>query len=255
MATRVTPPDLAPHGGEARALTRLALPLIGSNIAAIALTTTDTLMVGWYDVTALAGLSLAGPFFFVLFIVGSGFSFAVLPMVAAAAGAGDATRARRVTRMGLWLSVLWGLGGTVPLVLAEPILLLAGQRPDVAAEAGAYLRIAGLGLTLHVLTMCLKSFLSGLEHTRVVLWVTVGVAVLNVPLNYALIFGNLGAPGLGIRGAAVASVVVQVLSVLGLGIYAARVLPEFEIFRNLLRPDWEALAAVFPGLFRAPLWS
>ncbi|MEM9032334.1 MAG: MATE family efflux transporter, partial [Pseudomonadota bacterium] len=68
-------------GVQARALLLLGLPLIGSHIAQMAITVTDTLMLGWYDVTALAGMTVAGSVFFVFFLVGSGFAWAVMPMV------------------------------------------------------------------------------------------------------------------------------------------------------------------------------
>ena len=238
-------PDRRPLRRQAAALARLGAPLVGSHLAQIALVATDTLMMGWYDVTALAGLSLGGPMFFVLFILGSGFALAVMPMVASAAGTASDAEVRRVTRMGLWLSVLYGVIATVPLLVAEPILLALGQAPEVAHQAGLYLSIAGWGLTLHILTMVLKSYLSALELTRIVLVVTVIAALLNVPMNYALIFGHWGLPELGIRGAAISSVIVQVLSVVALALYARRRTARYELFRNLHRPDWPAFRRVF----------
>ncbi|MDD9726275.1 MATE family efflux transporter [Roseovarius sp. SK2] len=81
--------------------------------------------------------------------------------------------------------------------------------------------------------------------TQVVLWVTVAAVGLNVVVNYALIFGNWGAPEMGVRGAAVASLVVTSASFVALAVYAAKVTPEHALFRRVWRPDWEAFGQVF----------
>ena len=229
----------------ARALLTLGLPLVGANLAQIAVTTTDTIMMGWYGVTELAGLAIAGPFFFTIYILGAGFAFAVLPMVAEAAGQDDTTSARRATRMGLWLTILFCVFGMLPMLWAEPILLAMGQDPAVSREAGKYLWLVAFGLMFHSLWNVLRNFCSGLEHARVVLWVSIGAAVLNVPLNYLFIFGNFGAPELGIEGAAYASVSVSLAATVAFAIYIIVRLPAFELFKNFHRPDWEAFGKVF----------
>ena len=229
----------------ARATLALGLPLVGSHLAQYAIQVTDVVMVGRYDVTALAALTVAGSVYFVIFIVGSGFAWAVMPMVAAAAGTEDDAQVRRVTRMGLWLSALFGLVVMVPMIRSERLFLALGQEPEVARLAAAYLALVAWGIVPNLLIMVLKSYLAALEHTRVVLFVTATTAALNVALNYALIFGNWGAPELGIRGAAIASVTLQVLGVVALGLYAAVRTPEYSLFRNLARPDWEAFGRVF----------
>ena len=233
------------HGGHARALLVLGLPLIGSHLAQMAIQITDTLMLGWYSVEALAAVVLGGAIYFTFFIVGSGFAWAVMPMVASAAGTGDDTQVRRVTRMGLWLSVLFGLVSMPILIWSEPILLAIGQEPTVAAGAADYLAVVAFGLIPNLLIMALRSYLAALGRTQVVLWVTIATALLNVVLNYALIFGNWGAPELGIIGAAIASVTLQVVGLLALGAYAMIVTPEYDIFGRLWRPDWEAFGTVF----------
>ena len=174
------------------ALLALGLPLIGSHLAQIAIVVTDSLMLGWYSVEALAAITLASSAAFVLFIVGSGFAFAVLPMVAAAVAEGDETQVRRVTRMGLWMSALYGFGVMPPLIWSEPILLAIGQEPHIADLAAQYLRVFSIGMVPSLLVMVLKNYLAALERTQIVLWVTIAAALLNVLVNYALIFGNLG---------------------------------------------------------------
>jgi len=230
---------------QASALLALGGPLIGSHLAQFAITMTDTIMVGWYDVTALAGLTIAGSIYFIFFLVGSGFAWAVMPMVAAAAGTEDDVQVRRVTRMGIWLSLLFGMLVLPPLIWSEPLLLVLGQEPDVARQGALYLRIAGFGLAPSLLIMVLKSYLAALERTQIVLVVTIVSAAVNAVLNYALIFGNWGAPELGVQGAAIASVLLQVLGILGLAAYATIKTPQYQLFRNPHRPDWEAFGRVF----------
>ncbi|MEL6595652.1 MAG: MATE family efflux transporter [Pseudomonadota bacterium] len=228
-----------------KALLLLGLPLIGSHVAQMAITTTDTVMLGWYDVTALAAATLASSIFFTLFIVGSGFAWAVMPLVAAASEEGDEVQARRVTRMGLWLSMIYGIIMLPPMFFSEPIFRAIGQEADVAALAEQYLRIAGFGMLPALFVMVLKAFLSALERTQIILWVTLGAAGLNAVVNYALIFGNWGAPELGVRGAAVASVMVQLASGALLTFYVLRALPEFALFQRIWRRDAEAMGTVF----------
>ena len=249
----------------ARALLVLGLPLIGSNLAQMALHVTDTVMLGWYGTVELASAVLGASTFFIIFILGSGFALAVTPLVASALGRGDETRVRRDTRMGMWLSVLFGLC-VLPLTWwSGPIFAAAGQEPDVVRLGQDYLRIAGFGMIPALLVMVLKSFLSAFERAGIVLWATLAGVVLNVLLNWMLIFGNWGAPELGVRGAAVASVATQMLTLAVLVLYSARhpVLAPYQLFRRFWRPDPPALAQVFrlgwpiglTGLFESGLFE
>ncbi len=228
-----------------KAIWVLGMPLILSNVAQFAIHMTDTIMLGWYDVTALAASTIANTMFFVFFIVGAGFGQAVTPLVAAAVEKDDEVQVRRVTRMGLWLSIIYGLFVTIPFFWAEDILLAIGQEPDVAALAHVYLQIVIWQMIPALIVMTMKSFLAALEYTAIILWSTIGMAVMNVFFNYALIFGNWGAPELGIRGAAIASLSVTITTVLILMIYAVRKLPQFELLRNFWRSDTEIMRHVF----------
>jgi MATE family multidrug resistance protein len=228
-----------------RAIWKLGMPLILSNLAQFAIHITDTVMLGWYSVTALAASTIATTMFFVIFIVGAGFSQAVTPLVAAAAEAADEVQVRRVTRMGLWLSILYGLIVTIPFFWAEDILIAMGQDPEVADLAHIYLQIVIWQMVPALIVMTLKAFLAALEHTAIILWATIGTAVMNGFVNYALIFGNWGAPEMGIKGAAIASLTSTMVAVMILVIYTLRVLKRYQIFRNFWRSDAEVMKRVY----------
>jgi multidrug resistance protein, MATE family len=242
-----SPESIVPPGreGHVRPILALALPLIGGHLAQFAVGLTDTIMVGWYGVEELAALVLASSYHFTIFIMGSGFAWAVMPMVAAAAGTADDTQVRRVTRMGLWISILFGLAALPLYIWSRPILLALGQDPDTAAGAETYLQIIAAGLIPSLLVMTLKSYLAALGRTQVVFWVMLGAAGLNALLNWALIFGNWGAPELGIAGAAIASVILQLASLLALIAYTRAATREYLLFQRFWRPDPQAFARVF----------
>lgn len=228
-----------------KAILTLGLPLIGSHLAQILVGTTDTVMMGWYGVTELAALVLGSTYFFVMFIVGSGFAGAVMPMVAEAAASGQDRQVRRVTRMGLWLSIGYSIAVVPVFVWSDPILRLLGQEADISALAQTYLSIVVIGMIPALMIMTLKSYLSALELTIALLLGNIGVAVLNGLINYALIFGNWGAPEMGVTGAAIGSVLSNLFGALALAIYAIIRTPEHALFKRFWRIDPEAFLRVF----------
>lgn len=227
-----------------RATLTLGLPLIGGQLGQFLIQVTDTVMVGWYGVTDLAALVVATALFMLLLLFGSGFAWGVMPLAAAAAEAGDDVTVRRVTRMGFWASMGFAFLVLVPLLLTPDLFGKMGQAKNVALLADQYFSIAAWGLIPALTIMLLRSYLSALERTQVVLWVTLGSAVINAGLNWVLIFGNLGMPELGVRGAAVASIGTNVVAAIGLAIYARLSEPQHELFVRLWKPDWSALSKV-----------
>ncbi|MEO9685439.1 MAG: MATE family efflux transporter [Tateyamaria sp.] len=233
------------YSGHVRAVGILGLPLIGGHLGQIAIGVTDTIMLGRYGVNELAAMTAAGSWFFLLFLMGSGFAWAVMPMVASFHAEGDEIALRRATRMGLWLSLGFAIAAMPLMIWSEAILLALGQTEQVARDGAIYLRIAGWGIIPALIVMTFKSYLAALERTQVVLWITLAAALANVLANYAFIFGNWGAPEMGIAGAALASLITQVVSLIGIVVYALWALPEHSILVRLWRPDFEMLGKVF----------
>ena len=225
----------------------LGIPLIGSSLAQMALHVTDTVILGWYGVASLAAVVLGASSFFIVFVVGAGFAKAVMPMVAAALGRGDEAQVRRDARMGLWLSIAFGIVVLPVFWWSGPILLALGQNPEVSAIAQDYMRIVGFGMVPALAVTVLQSYLAALHRTQMVLWVTLAAVGLNIVINWALVFGNWGFPEMGARGSAVATVLVQILSLVALVLYAGllRDLRRFHLFQRFWRPDWHALGQVW----------
>ena len=224
---------------------KLALPLIGSQVAQFAIGLTDAIMLGWYSLEAFAAQVLGGSFFFIVLILGSGFAFALSPVVATAAAQDDQILIRRSTRMSFWLVAFYGVI-TVPfLLVSEPIFLAIGQEPNLSYEATQYLLIQGYSVFPALFVMVLRSYLSSLEQAGMILYVTLSAVALNALINYLLIFGSFGFPEMGLRGAAVASLLVHFFSFVALAVYAAWRNPGHELFSRFWRPDWEAIGNIF----------
>ena len=225
-------------------LVKLAIPLIGTHLANVALGITDTIMMGWYSVPALAALVLGNAYFFVFFLFGAGFSFAVQPLVASSSSAGEFILARRYMRMGLWLSLIYAALILPFFFSAGKILILLGQASDISGYAKNYTRIVGFGLIPALWAMVIRFFLSGLHLTKVTLFITLTTVLLNIPLNYVLIFGNFGFPELGVTGAAISSVIVQIITAVSITAYALGKLPKYKLLKRFFHFDKVAFLKV-----------
>ncbi|KQW29722.1 MATE family efflux transporter [Rhizobium sp. Root274] len=229
-----------------RATMSLGVPLIGAQLAQLGIHTTDVVIVGQLGAVPLAAMVLAGQFFFTIFIFGSGFSMAVIPMVAQAYGRSDVISVRRSIRMGMWVAILYTLL-TAPLFYnAEAILLSLGQKPEVAALAAGYVRIIQFGLLPALLFAVLRALVSATGRARIVLWVTLGILVLNAILAYCLVLGHFDFPALGMTGAAIVAVIVQWVSFLAMVSYlqTREETKRYELFVRFWRPDWQAFREV-----------
>ncbi len=225
---------------------KLGLPLVGAQLAQYLINMTDVLIVGQVGTVELAAMVLASQYFFTIFVFGSGFSAASIPMAAQAEGRGDKVTVRRAIRMGMWVSLLYSAIVAPLLVFSEPVLLVLGQKPEVASLAANYIQIMAIGMFPALLVMCLRSFLSALEMARAILYVTVAMLVFNAIFAYTFVLGHFGAPRLGLVGAALVATAAYIfaLALLVIHIQSNARLREYELFVRFWRPDWEAFFEV-----------
>ncbi len=244
MSETQTPPQT--YGPHFRATILLGAPMVGTMLAQMIMGVTDTVMLGWLGAAPLAASVLGTQIFLILLLTGSGFAQAVVPLAAHALGAGDTTVLRRAVRMGFWVSTAFTLVVFPIMWFAEPILLALGQEPALARMADQYLSIAKWSFLPNLFIMVLRSYFGVVEKAHIVLMTTLMAAVVNGVLNYALIFGNWGAPAMGIEGAAYASLGSALLSMgllLALTNWHPALAPH-AILKRFWRSDWVAFREV-----------
>lgn len=246
---------------EAKAMLALGVPLAASQLAQIAIQTTDVVLLGWLGPEALAAAGLATNIWVIMFLFGLGVVSAVSPIVSQIVGRpekrGKVRAIRRVVRQGFWAAALLSLPFMLVCWHIQPILLLFGQDPALAAAAEPFLR-ALMWATLPALWfVVLRCFVSAFERTRAVLIVTLCGIVFNAVINYGLIFGNFGLPRLELLGAGIGSAITHsLMTVIMLG-YVLRD-PRFRryyILGRLWRADGSRLAEIFRiGLPIGVMW-
>lgn len=218
----------------------LSLPLIGGQLAQIAINATDTIMLGWDGTLSLASGVLGTQAIFFFFILGSGFAHAVVPIAGSASAQGDTRALRRAVRMGLWLTGLMALASMPILWFFEDVLLFLGQDPQVSAMASSYIRVALWGMAPALWVLVFRSFFATLERAQIIFWAIIPAILINILLNYTLIFGNFGAPALGVVGAAWASVITNlvIFFVMLSWLYLRQEYREYDLLGRLWRSDW-----------------
>ena len=220
-----------------RSLFLLSLPLIGGHIAQILIGVGDTLIVGRYSTEALAALVLGTTIFFIIFILGAGFSFAAMALVSTANTGDDNTKIRRITRMALWLSLAFGLLVSPIFVFSERLLLFLGQEFNLSALASDYLIFSGIAIFPALSASVMRCYLAGMEYVKVTFYISIVAILLNLLVNYLLVFGMFGLPELGIVGAGIATVFVNLFMFMSFVIYAKIKLPQHNLFVRFWRPD------------------
>jgi MATE family multidrug resistance protein len=246
---RQTATRLAPWFAEARALGRLSLPLIATQLAAMAMPTTDLLMLGFLGQEALAIAAIAHTLYIFVWLVGLGPASAVAPIIAQIVGArpNERARVRTALRMGLWSVALLTIPLWTALAFAEPALIALGQGQELAAAAATYIQVLALGLPFSLGFTVFRNFSTALGHPRMPLMVILVAVVLNALLNYAFIFGAFGMPEWGVIGAAAATAMANAFSFLAM-LALATLAPAFRpyrIWRRALRPDWNRFGEIF----------
>ena len=232
---------------EAREMLALTGPLVLTQIGQIAIMTTDVVMIGWLGEQFLAASSVGSTIFFSSFVLVMGIVMATAPLASQAFGARRPRRVRRVIRQGLWITILLSFPAVWLMAYGEEILLFFGQTPGLAARAQPYLDTIRWSLPTACAFIVLRGFVASINRPNWALWVMLAGIPLNGLLNYALIFGELGAPRLELYGAGLASSIANaamIAAMLAVVVWR-RPFRKYNILGRFWRPDWTVFFRIF----------
>jgi MATE family multidrug resistance protein len=176
----------------------------------------DSIMVGRVSAAALAGVALGNVYFFAFAIFGTGVVMALDPVVSQAVGAAADPAIARAVQRGLLLSALLTIPVSIPLCFAGPVLALLGQPADAVPIAHEYtLRIVPSVFPFFAFVV-FRQTLQAMGRLAPIVWLTVLANLLNVWLDWSLVYGHFGMPALSANGAAWATTISRCAMMVGL---------------------------------------
>jgi MATE family multidrug resistance protein len=237
----MSPLSILPTRDELRALLTLAVPIVTVQVGMMLMGVVDTLMVGHVSAAALAAVALGNLYFFAVAIFGMGVLMGLDPIIAQAVGARDDQAIARGVQRGMLLAVLLSLPAMVLLWPAGHVFRWLQQPTDVVPLAATYARLVIPGVFPFLAYGVLRQTLQAMGRVRAIVFTIVAANLLNVLLNWVLVYGHLGAPPMGVAGSAIATTLSRtIMALLLLGL-------SWPLLRRHLVP-------LHPDLFRlAPL--
>lgn len=174
----------------------------------------DNIMVGQLGTAELAAVSLGNSFMFIAMSLGIGFSTAITPLIAEADSSNNFEQAKSTFKHGLFLCTMMGIILFLLVFFSKPLMYLMKQPVEVVELAIPYLDLVAFSLIPMIVFQGFKQFSDGMSMTRYPMYATLIANVLNVLLNYLLIYGKFGFPKLGIVGAAYGTLLARFVMVL-----------------------------------------
>ncbi len=194
---------------ESAALLRLGAPMLATQFCIMGMGFVDTAMAGHYDSVDLAGVTLAGYLLWPVFMLMTGLTMAVTPIVSQMAGAQRVGESGAIVGQGLWVALFASLVTVAVLQNAEPFFAMLSAEPAVVEVAVSYLEAVSWGMPPGMIYIVLRYTSEGLGHTRPPMAIAFYALLLNLPLNYVLIYGTFGFPELGGEGCGWATAAVM----------------------------------------------
>ena len=207
-----------------QSLVALTIPVAMQNLITFLVGFADNLMVNTLGDTAVSGVYIGSQMQTLLQMFTSGVGGAIVIIAAQYWGKKDTERIRTIVSIGLRVAALVGLIITALCVgFAEPISRFFTKDEAVVAAAAEYLRLVAVGYVFFCVSQTLIAAMRSVETVRIGMVVSLISLVVNIASNWTLIFGKLGFPALGIRGAAIATVLSRFTEMVVMMVYVGRV--------------------------------
>lgn len=190
---------------------KLSIPVILGLVGHTLVGMIDNIMVGNLDPINLAAVSLGNSYIFIAMSIGIGFSAAITPIVAEAHSEGNQNKLKKSFINGFILCLILGTVLYALVLVLKNTLVYLDQPVEVVKLALPYIDIVAISLIPLLLFQALKQYTDGLSRTIYPMYATVVANIINVIINYILIFGMLGFPRLGIIGAAIGTLISRII--------------------------------------------
>lgn len=214
------PSDRRPGlSAEIRETIRLAAPVALASLSFVTMNLVDTAFVGALGAQPLAAVALGTSLYFAPTMFLIGLVSAIGPIVAQRYGAGDHRGMRQMLADGWWVALITGIIGTIGLRFLANHCDLVGVEPELVEPTAAYLRARSDGVVPALLFIAYKCFLEGQGSTKPGMIVVLAANVINAFANWVLVYGNLGAPALGVTGSGLATSVSNLFQFVALALY------------------------------------
>ncbi|OSQ35250.1 MATE family efflux transporter [Thalassospira mesophila] len=212
MMPDISPQPLYPHNRVKRHLSelfRLALPVVIARIGMLIMSVVDTIIVGNYDSSSLAYLNIAHAPFISLMITGFGLLIGIMIMTSHAIGRNNPKAAGQVWRACFPYGVILGFGLAVLAWQSKWIFILSGQPGAIIEHSTELAHILALGMPAALIYISCSFFMEGLQRPLPGMMLMVAANVVNLILDYGLVYGVWGMPELGAAGAAWTSTIIR----------------------------------------------
>lgn len=229
--------NISRYTSEFRYNWKLAAPVMLGMLGHTFVSFIDNIMVGQLGTAELAAVSLGNSFMFIAMSIGIGFSTAITPLIAEADSSNNLQQARATYKSGLFLCITLGVVLFFGIYFSKPLMYLMNQPKQVVALAIPYLDLVAFSLIPLVIFQAIKQFSDGMSMTRHPMYATLIANIINILLNYILIFGKFGFPAMGIVGAAYGTLVSRIIMVVYLWLLlrckkrSAQIVKNLKIFR------------------------
>ncbi len=197
----------------------LAYPVVLSQLGHIMVGVVDTAMVGQIGTVPQAAVALSNSLYTLVLVFGLGVSYGVTPLVAAADSSKHFAENAKLLKHGVVINTVLGILLFVLLYFISPVLNLFNQKKEVVDMAIPFLNVMMLGMIPLCIFSGFKQFTEGLSFTKIAMVITIGANLINVLLNYLLIFGHWGLPKMGLMGACWATFISRVVMAIGMFLY------------------------------------
>ncbi|WP_341221411.1 MATE family efflux transporter [Polaribacter atrinae] len=212
---------------------KLAAPVMLGMLGHTFVSFIDNIMVGQMGTAELAAVSLGNSFMFIAMSIGIGFSTAITPLIAEADSSDNLKQARATYKSGLFLCTTLGIILFSGVYFSKPLMYLMKQPKEVVELAIPYLDLVAFSLIPLVIFQAIKQFSDGMSMTKYPMYAALIANVINIVLNYLLIFGKFGFPEMGIIGAAYGTLISRIIMVIYLWLLLRYKERSAQIVRNI----------------------